>query len=180
MRTMLFQGLNFMEGSVFGITLQKILELLSWNVIAMTQGINFVGIIKIKLAFCMGKLRVKWLKMGISAAHTCTIYYRQCLPWESMSLCSSHHQPETAQQVFPRLPLVSNFASCPLHTFPSVLDHWWWCLPSTWFQDANWAGVAHLRYAFFPLGSVFLLSEEAVCVRWMDRLYAVSTAWDSA
>ncbi len=44
------------------------------------QGINFVGIMKVKLAFCMGKLRVKWLKTGISAAHTCSTYYRQCLP----------------------------------------------------------------------------------------------------
>ncbi len=34
---------------------------------------------KVKLAFCMGKLRLKWLKTGISAAHTCTTYYRQCL-----------------------------------------------------------------------------------------------------
>ncbi len=61
---MLFQGLNFMEGLVFGITLQRILELLSWNLIAITQGINFVGIMNVKLAFCMGKLRVKWLKTG--------------------------------------------------------------------------------------------------------------------
>ncbi len=73
---MLFQGLNFMEWSVSGITLQKILELLSWNVIAKMQGINFVGIMKVKLAFCMGKLRVKWLKnRGIAAAHTRTTYY---------------------------------------------------------------------------------------------------------
>ncbi len=57
---MLFQGLNVMEGSVFG----KKLELLSGNVVAITQGINFVGIMKVKLAFCMGKLRVKWLKTG--------------------------------------------------------------------------------------------------------------------
>ncbi len=61
---MRFQGLNVMEGSVFGITLRKILELLSWNVIAITQAINFVGIMKVKLAFCKGKLRVKWLKTG--------------------------------------------------------------------------------------------------------------------
>ncbi len=53
-----------MEGSAFGITLQKILELLLWNVIAITQGINFLGIMKVKLAFGMGKLRVKWLKTG--------------------------------------------------------------------------------------------------------------------
>ncbi len=51
MHTLLFQGLNFMEGSVFGITLQKILELLSQNVIAITQGINFVGIMKLHALF---------------------------------------------------------------------------------------------------------------------------------
>ncbi len=45
-----------MEGSVLGITLQKISELLSRNVIAIMQGINFAGIMKVKLAFCMGKL----------------------------------------------------------------------------------------------------------------------------
>ncbi len=28
----------------------------------MTQGIYFVGIVKVRLAFCMGRLRVKWLK----------------------------------------------------------------------------------------------------------------------
>ncbi len=65
---MLFQGLSFIEGSVFGITLQKILELLPWNLIAITQGTNFVGIVKVKLAFRMGKFRV---------AHTCTTYYRK-------------------------------------------------------------------------------------------------------
>ncbi len=76
---MIFQGQHFMEWAVCGITLQKSLELLSWNVIAITQGINFASIMKVKLAFCMGKLRVKSLKIGgISAAHTCTNYYRKC------------------------------------------------------------------------------------------------------
>ncbi len=56
-------------GSVFAFTLQKILELLLWNIIAITQGINFVGIMKVKLAFCMGKLRVKWLKSGAFPQH---------------------------------------------------------------------------------------------------------------
>ncbi len=74
------QGLNFMEGLVFGITLQKILELLSWNFITITQGIHFVGIMKVNLSFCTGKLRVKRLKTGISVAHTCTTYYRKCPP----------------------------------------------------------------------------------------------------
>ncbi len=45
MHTMLFQGLNFIERSGFGITLQEILDLLSWNVIATMQGIHLVGII---------------------------------------------------------------------------------------------------------------------------------------
>ena len=66
------QGLNFMEGLVFGITLQKILELLSWNVIAITQGLNFVGI-KSKTDFLHGQIESKMAQnRGISAAHTCT------------------------------------------------------------------------------------------------------------
>ncbi len=48
-------------------------------------------------------------------------------------------------------------------------------------RDASLAGAAHLHCAFFPLAglcyspAVFLLSEEAVCVSWMDGPYPVST-----
>ncbi len=61
-----------MEGSVFGIALQKSLELIRTIVINRHYrkvGVNLVGIMKVKLAFCNSNLRVKWLKTGSFPRH---------------------------------------------------------------------------------------------------------------
>ena len=53
------------------------------NAITMiTQGINFVGSMKVQLrvlAFCIGKLRVKWLKTGAFLQHI-PVPLRKCPP----------------------------------------------------------------------------------------------------
>ncbi len=54
-----------------------------------------------------------------------------------MSLRSSDHQPMTPLQVFLGGTVVSNFASCPFNTFPSVVDHGdGSCIPPS-LRDAN-------------------------------------------
>ncbi len=73
MNKMLFQGLNIMEGSAFGIILQ-VRELL-WDKLCRHY--------ESKTGFFHGQIESKMpQKRDISAAHTCTCatYYRQCLP----------------------------------------------------------------------------------------------------
>ncbi len=62
---MLFQGLNYRKGQSLALLCRNL-----WNYCRATAinchqaGINLVSIMKVKLAFCMGKLRVKLLKTG--------------------------------------------------------------------------------------------------------------------
>ncbi len=58
--------------------------------IAIMQGINFVGIMKVKVAFCMGKLHVKWLKTGAFPRHIpvlLTIGNAPQLPGVQVQIC---------------------------------------------------------------------------------------------
>ena len=62
---MLFQGLNVMEGSVFGENVRTIVMKRHCH----NAREKFVDIMKVILAFCLCRLRVKWLKAGAFPRH---------------------------------------------------------------------------------------------------------------
>ena len=81
MHKMLFQGLNFMEGSVFGITLQKKFRTIVMKRHCHNVRDKFSRHYESKTGFLYGQIVSEMAQnRGISAAHTCTTYYRQCLP----------------------------------------------------------------------------------------------------
>ncbi len=78
---MLFQGLNFTEGSVFGITFAQNFRTIAMKRHCQNARDKFCGHYESKTGFLHGQIESKMVQnRGISAAHTHTIYYRQCLP----------------------------------------------------------------------------------------------------
>ena len=78
---MLFQGLNFMEGSGCGITLQKKFRTIVMKHHSHNANDKFCRHYESKPGLLHGQIESKMAQnRGISAAHTCTTYYRQCLP----------------------------------------------------------------------------------------------------
>ncbi len=99
----------------------------------------------------------------------------------SVSSRSSDRQPGTHPELFPGPPLALNFASSPFHTLyqcftMGVVLATCQVLGTPPEQERHTSAVP-----FFPLGSVFLTSEESVLrLDGWTLSYPISTAWGSA
>ncbi len=140
-----------------GITLQKILELLSWNNV-ITQGIHFVGIKKVKLAFCMGKLRSKVAQnRGISATHTCTTYCRRNAPL-GFHNCAHAGQEHNLKHT----------STCPLDRYPKKL-------PSLLQKLTRPKSLISQQYAeWCVVGEMFNIERQEMYSKSLHDLYAHS------
>ncbi len=77
MHIMLFQGLNVMEGSVFGKKIRTIVRKRRCH----NARDKFCRHYESKTGFLHGQIESKMAQnRGIVAVHTCTTYYKKCTP----------------------------------------------------------------------------------------------------